>query len=155
MPRSSSCIFPYQAKLHSNGKIETFPTAELTVKKNNKVRASLFCVIDSGATISVVPKTDAELFGKKAEDGMPFAASGISGVARGWQHTVRAYLNNTPLTFPLVFLDDEYAPRVLGREGVFPKFTIVFEEAKRRSAFLSKTKKETRAVGTILDSLAP
>ena len=67
----------------------------------------------------------------------------------GWQHEVVVRLGDAELHLPIVFLDQQSSPRVLGREGVFDRFTVIFEEMKQRSGFLQG--RESQSVSRALD----
>jgi hypothetical protein len=63
------------------------------------------------------------MFGIELKAGVPVAVAGV-GVdhLRGWQHEVRVRLADTMVSLPLIFLDSETAPRILGREGIFDRY---------------------------------
>lgn len=152
MPEKEGLVFPYAIRLREGGIIETFPAAEVFFYSKEKEKLSLFFIIDSGATISAFPKSDAKVFGIKPETGIPQFVSGIGGeVINGWKHKVVIYLKEKKLQLPVIFLDNESAPRVLGREGVFDRFIIVFEEEKMRTGFLEKNSLPARNVQKILN----
>lgn len=152
MSHNKSFVFPYGARLEADGNVGFFPVARVLVKKGGEVRASLFLVIDSGATISALPKTDAVLFGIQAEHGTLIEAFGIGGATQGWVHKVRIYLDGMSLSIPLMFIDSDYAPRILGREGVFRKFSVIFEENKKRTALTKSFSKEGASISKTVDS---
>jgi len=139
MPKTKGLVFPYTIKLKEGGVIEIFPAIEISFFSKEGEKLSLFLIIDSGATVSAFPKSDAEVFGVQPESGIPLSISGISGeTVNGWKHKIAVYLGDRKIQLPVVFLDNEFAPRVLGREGIFDCFTIVFEEEKQRTGFLEK-----------------
>lgn len=150
-----SSIFPYGIRLKEGGALDIFPAAEITLNSKNGERLSLIFVIDSGATISALPKTDASVLGINLQEGDQFFVSGIEGtMLSGWRHELPVRLGKNFIKIPVVFLNSDSAPRVLGREGLFNKFTIVFEEAERRSGFLARAKSEAKKVEKILDGVA-
>jgi hypothetical protein len=62
---------------------------------------------------------------------------GVSGeFLTGYRHTVRVYLGDGTRKIPVVFVEHPHAPAIVGREGVFTSFAIVFDEPRRRVAFL-------------------
>jgi len=129
-------IFPYGITLHEDGKIALFPAAEVSFSAKDGESISLFLILDSGATISALPKSDAPMLGINAEQGIPMAIAGIGdGLLRGWRHEITVRIGQETCGLPVVFLDSGRAPRVLGREGIFDRFMIIFEEDKRRSMF--------------------
>jgi hypothetical protein len=58
----------------------------------------------------------------------------------GYRHLVKIQLGETTLKVPVIFVEKQAVPRVLGREGVFPLFGILFDEEKRRVMFFDGEK---------------
>ena len=154
MSKTKGLVFPYGIRLREGGVIEIFPAIEIFFLSKDGEKLSLFLIIDSGATVSVLPKSDAEVFGVRLENGIPLSISGIGGeMVNGWKHKIAVYFGDRKIQLPVVFLDTEFAPRVLGRQGVFDCFTIVFEEEKRRTGFLEKHSLLAQNIQKILDGL--
>ncbi|MBU1014841.1 retroviral-like aspartic protease family protein [Patescibacteria group bacterium] len=152
---SSGHVFPYGITLSEGGIVTTFPAVEVGFVMKEGEHITLFLLVDSGAVISVLPKSDAEALGIQAEEGAPFAVAGIDGKAiQGWRHEVPVLLENEPYNLPVVFLENSNVPRILGRQGVFDKFTVVFEENKQRSALANIQSKEAQAIGEGIDAIA-
>lgn len=149
-----SHLFPYGITLQEGGKIALFPVAEVSLRTKAGEYLSLFLVVDSGATVSALPKSDAPLLGIVVEDGLPIVVGGIEGnPIKGWRHMLPVKLGGEEINLPFVILDTNEAPRVLGREGIFDRYTIVFEESKRRTGFLAEGAQETVDVAKILDAV--
>jgi hypothetical protein len=147
-------IFPYGIALREGGALDVFPVAEVSFPTPNNEWISLFLILDSGAAISALPKTDAVTLGIDASKGRPLSIAGINGKATdGWQHELNIRIDKEMMKIPFVFLDNESSPRVLGRVGIFHRFTIVFEEQKKRSGFIGKDSKEAKAISAILDKV--
>ena len=150
-----SHVSPYGITLREDGVIDMFPAIEVGLRTRAGGRLSLFFLIDSGAHISAMPASDAAVLGIDAAEGEPMLISGISGApARGWRHTLSVLLGDETLEIPMVFLDLDSCPRVLGRSGVFGRYTVVFEEHRQRAALLGTKTKTARKVTEALDSLA-
>ncbi len=150
----NAIIFPYGITLREGGVLDVFPAAEVSFPAPENEWITLFLILDSGATISALPKTDAVALGIDAEKGRPMSITGINGgIIAGWQHECNIRLDQHLIKIPLVFLDNEASPRVLGRAGIFNQFTVVFEEQKKRSGFIGKDSKEARAISNILDKI--
>ena len=149
-----SHLFPYGITLQEGGKVALFPAAEVQFSTKDGDRVSLFLIIDSGATISALPKSDANAFGVEVESGVSTVVAGIEGTPiQGWRHELMIGIGNNTIPIPFLFLDSPDAPRILGREGIFDRFTVVFEEIKRRTGLLSDGMREARNVSTILDTI--
>jgi hypothetical protein len=150
---ANSAVFPYGITLSGEGTVRLFPAAKVNFRNHAGEWFTLFVLIDSGATISALPKRDGLTFGIVLEEGVPTIVGSIGAETRGWQHTVDIRLKDEVLTIPLIFLDDDEAPRILGRAGVFEHFTIVFEEAKRRTGWLDSESPPAQAAGQMLDEI--
>jgi len=152
---SDGTVFPYGITFREDGVVDIFPAAQVFFHYKNGGEVQFFLLIDSGAHISVLPRADAEPLGIKIEDGKHTLIVGISGTfVRGWRHDISVRLGENRIKLPFVFIDDDNAPRVLGRAGIFDKFSIVFEESKRRTAFLQNNSKEVGAVSKILSRIS-
>lgn len=151
---SKSFVSPYGITLSEGGKIDIFPAVEVGLQNKEGEWLSLFFVIDSGAAISALPKSDAAVLGVNLIDGRQMFIGGIAGeILRGWQHTISVRLGHKKIRLPVVFLDSDLSPRVVGRAGVFENYTIIFEESRRRSAFLNEKTKESRKISAVLDEI--
>ena len=149
---SSTLVFPYGITIEENGHLHLFPAAEAGFPSKDGGWFTLFLLVDSGAVTSALPKHDASAFGIDPETGQERAIAGIEGVAmKGWEHVVRIRLGDDLLDIPLLFVDSDKAPRVLGREGIFDRFTIIFEETRRRTGLLDPKAPPAKAVGHMLD----
>ena len=145
-------IFPYAVALREGGKIDVFPAAEIGfTAKNKKESYSFILIVDSGATVSALPQSDAESLGVVAEDGIRMSVKGIGDeTISGWRHNLAIRLNGIKFRIPVVFLDKDSVPRVLGREGVFDNFMVMFDEQKHLSAFVPAKAKEAGLMRKIL-----
>jgi hypothetical protein len=152
MPKS--CLFDYGITFYQDGQIRLFPAAHALFQDTTGEWTSLVLLIDSGAPISALPNIDADLLGIELEQGDPLTVGGIGKEPlAGWRHTLRVRLGENELSLPVVFLDDPHAPRVLGREGIFDRFTVVLEEGRRRTGLIAVNVPEERAISDILDKV--
>lgn len=150
---SKPAVFPYGIVLREGGTVDTFPIVEVRFEVGENEEVSLFLLLDSGAALSALPRSDAALFGIDVERGALMHIAGVSGKpVKGWRHRLKARLAGEVVNLPVVFLDDVEAPRVLGRADVFVKFTIILEEHKRRSVFLKSGSKEAQILQGLVDS---
>lgn len=154
MSKTKGVVFTYGIQLKENGVVETFPAVRISFFSKDNEKLSLFLIVDSGAIISALPKSDAEVLGIQPENGFPLSISGIGGERlNGWRHEIMGYLKDRMIQLPVVFIDNEFAPRVLGRAGIFNHFTIIFEEEKQRTGFIEKHSSPARDIQKILDKL--
>src|SRR3989338_8095166 len=151
---SKSSIFPYGITLREGGVIDIFPAVEIKIQSKEGEWLSIFLLIDSGAALSALPRSDSAFLGIDVEKGSVMYISGISGhPIKGWKHNLNIRFGENTMNLPFVFLDNPNTPRVLGRAGMFEKFSIVFEERGKRSGFLGFGNKETGAISKILSKI--
>lgn len=132
-------IIPYGIRFNTGGEIEVVPVAHVKIRSSKDPKEILgIFVVDSGANISLLPASDARALGISLEAGEKIYVRGITGRGlTGYRHKITMELEGFRLSsVPVIFAKQEGAPRVLGREGVFPHLGIFFDEAKRRIALL-------------------
>lgn len=137
----SRFIFPYGIRFQEDGRIETFPAAEIFIGGRGKKGIRALFHIDSGATISIMPLGDADALGINAERGKKILVRGISGNPLvGYQHYVVMQIEQMKLKVRVIFIADAFVPRILGREDIFSRFAILFDEPKRKTTLLDAVK---------------
>lgn len=138
----SNVIFPYGIRFQEDGKLDIFPAAEISIlgERGHGVRAMF--LLDSGATTSILPIGDTEVLGMKLNKNAQMVVRGFSGEeAIGYKHVMSIALNGRQLKIPVIFVDAA-VPRVLGREGIFAKFSIIFDESARRTGFFNASREK-------------
>ena len=97
-------------------------------------------LLDSGATTSILPLSDAEALGISLDFKTKMIVRGFSGESvYGYLNYLILALDGIKIEAPVIFVDAN-VPRVLGRAGIFQKFTMVFDEKHRRTGFFSGPK---------------
>ncbi len=123
----SMTAFPY----YFNGS-EYFPVVPLVFLIDGK-RIRSYALVDSGATISVFGEEAAEALGIQIEKGEKIFLGGVGGRIIGYRHTVRVRIARKDFLCPIVFSHEYLVSfNLLGREGFFERFTIAFEEKRKR-----------------------
>lgn len=149
-----SAVFPYGISFSDREGVSFFPAARTTILAPNGERLTLMLLLDSGATISALPKSDAAALGINLTVGTPINLVGAGREPiRGWRHDLTLQIGDERISVPVALLDVDESPRVLGREGIFDRFTIVIEEQRRRSACLRTGSPEALRVAGALDSV--
>ena len=140
-------IVPYGIRIGESGDVEVVPVARAKVKSDSGKAIPVIFLVDSGATATLLPLTDAEALGIELTSGEKISIRGISGDAlAGYRHRSTLDLEGFLLQeVPITFASRSDVPRVLGREGVFERFGILFDEAKRRLGLLDR-RSEARAI---------
>lgn len=131
-------IVPYGIRIGESGNVEAVPVVHAKVNGGSGRVIPVVFLLDSGATTSLLPLTDAEALGIDVASGERISLRGISGDSLvGFRHTVALDLEGFSLrAVPIAFSMRSDVPRVLGREGVFEHFGILFDEARQRVGFL-------------------
>jgi len=102
-------------------------------------------LIDSGADISVIPKDIAEILGLNLKGDIT-DAFGIGGSARTIETKIRVIISKGheryQLQLPIKVILGKYDfPVLLGREGFFDKFKIIFDQQKEKISLKRKSRK--------------
>ncbi len=141
-------VCPYGVRFQEDGRVETFPAAEISILGRGGRGLHAAFHIDSGATVSILPASDAAALGIRLSRGKRMIIRGIGdSFFNGYRHAVAFQFNGRSIKAPAVFVEHAAAPRILGRAGIFPRFVILFDEAKRRTGWLDG--KERKAVDFI------
>lgn len=149
LPDMSRYSFPYGIRFREDARVEVSPAIELSVlgEKGKGIRAVFH--IDSGATTSALPITDASALGINLREGRKTVVRGVSDKGLvGYRHEVRIAFHSATIKVPVIFASLASFPRILGREGIFTKFAILFDEVRQRTGFLD-AKKERRAIDSL------
>lgn len=128
-------IFEYKPLPNSKGKI--YPLAKIDLLYEKK-KQTFWPIIDSGANVSIFPKAVGDALGIDFE-GEPEAVEGVLGTFLGYSHFVNIKLGDysQPISIRALFLMGEPYP-LLGREGIFEKFDVLFQERLKKVVFIKK-----------------
>lgn len=130
-------LFPYGIRFQEDGKIAVFPAAEARIQGGTSESLLATFLVDSGATISILPAGDAEVLGIDLTKGVKIVIRGLGATDFfGFRHIVSCDIEGHTVKLPVVFIDHPATLRIFGREGLFDKFLIVFDEQKQRTLFL-------------------
>lgn len=139
----------YGIRFQEDGRVDVFPAVEIAVRGKTATGIRALFHIDSGATTSIVPLDDAEVLGIRGGAGKKVFVRGIAGsVLTGFRGQLTFELGAQRFIAPVIFTSGEGIPRILGREGVFARFGLLFDETKKRTAFLD-SKRERVAINAL------
>ncbi|MBM4177538.1 hypothetical protein FJ208_01935 [Candidatus Gribaldobacteria bacterium] len=140
----SKFIFPYSFELLENRKIFAYPTVNITLKKlTSKNEFSFLILVDSGAELSLFPKSDSELLGLKLEQGQKINIGSASGDKfLAFLHPVMMKIGNKRIKIEAAFSSKDNTPRVLGRNPLFSHFFIAFDHKKQNTIFIPRSDKQ-------------
>ena len=126
--------FRYKSVKRPDGSLVKTPSIPITII--GKESFDTIALLDSGADISAIPKSIAELLGLNLKSNVVFAY-GIGGKVRSIETIIRIlfqkghekYSFNLPVK---VILDDYNFPILLGRSGFFNEFVIIFDQENEK-----------------------
>lgn len=124
---TSLTAFPY----YFNGS-DYYPVIPVVfVVGEKRIRSQ--ALVDSGATISIFGEETANSLGIGIETGKRTILGGVGGRIVGYIHNMKARIAGKEFLCPIVF-SHEYTVsfNLLGREAVFKRFKIIFEEKRNR-----------------------
>ena len=92
--------------------------------------------VDSGADTSLFSRGDASLLGLRLYDGEYSPIMGIGRVMLpAYLHVVKMRVGDVAFDARVAFADSDEVPRLLGREDVFKRFRVTFDEADLQTVF--------------------
>jgi len=120
----SSGVFPYK----SDAKGNFFPVISVSIKAG-KAKKTFSALVDSGATVSIFRAEVADVLRVKLESGKEIYLGGVGGHIKVYLHRLKIEIAGRKFTCPVVFSREYLVSfNLLGREGFFKKFRIIFEE---------------------------
>ena len=119
--------FPYQ----KDSRGELFPIVDISLSYGSKTLA-VSALVDSGASVSVFKPKVAEFLKVPIVKGKETYLGGVGGRIKGYTHKLKVEVAGEKFSCPIVF-SYEYTVsfNLLGREGFFKNFVIVFNEKKK------------------------
>lgn len=131
----SEIIFEYKPLPNSKGKL--YPLAKIDILYQKK-KQTFWPIIDSGANVSIFPKAVGDALGIDFE-GDPEPIEGVAGTFLGYPHYVNIKLEDYHelISIRALFMIGEPYP-LLGREGIFEKFDVLFQERLKKVIFMRK-----------------
>ena len=101
----------------------TYYTAEavLTLTRTDGTQVNLIAEVDSGAAITLLPRSVANLLGVEWSSGQPIALGGVGGQTfTAYVHMIEAYIGETYVPeLPIAIAPTEDFPPLLGRLGLY------------------------------------
>jgi len=115
-----------------------FPIIPITlIRKDIEIETD--ALIDSGANISVFREEIAECLGIVLEDGQEILLKGLGGRIVGYLHELKAKIEDEEFLCKVAFSREmTVGLNILGREGFFEQFQVIFNE-RQKEIILNKT----------------
>ncbi|PIZ89547.1 MAG: hypothetical protein COX89_01010 [Candidatus Nealsonbacteria bacterium CG_4_10_14_0_2_um_filter_37_10] len=144
-------VFPYGLRWGENGKIVSFPSISVYFYSKNQRKLSALLLIDSGAEFTLLNKKDGEFLGINLEKGKEKIVRGVTGdTFRTFKHEILIEIGEEKFKIPILFSTIDESPRVLGREGIFEKFFILFNEKSKQTIFIIRDTDSEKKLKSIL-----
>lgn len=121
-------VLPYTTKSYSGYGRVFEPEITIRLKGDKGQETSAKVLLDSGAVVSTLPITYVDILGKDISDAKRIVLRGF-GDARtfGYMSNMTLLIKNKEYTVPVVFSEGETTKKILGRNGFFDQFTIIFD----------------------------
>lgn len=112
-----------------------YPIVELVLEyKGNKIKTD--AIVDSGASISIFKSDIAKAIGISIKNGEKRIFQAASAKLIGYIHNVIISINDHKINSKVAFSDDlQTSFNLLGRETVFERFIITFNEKNKKILF--------------------
>ena len=118
------------------------PTIPVTLKGRSTFPIKVLALIDSGADVSIIPISLAELLNLNLPEEIQIA-HGIGGEVKAKSSKMEIIVekNREKYSFmiPVQVILDNNTPIILGRKGFFDKFIIAIDEKKKKVKLKRKT----------------
>ncbi len=113
------------------------PTMQLPLKlTDGYLNVSFF--LDTGADISMLPRSAAVYCGVDLQEAPTATATGITGEGiRAWVGNITVRIGHEDVPLPCLFTVNEDTPPLLGRAGLLDRFSILLDSPNHRIVFES------------------
>lgn len=128
-------VFPYRKEYSSTRGLIWRPVVDVHLKRSDGEWLLYFFYLDSGADLTLIPYRLGRFLGFK-ESGMPRTEiQGINGKVAVIMTDVLMRIAGKEFMSPVAWSQIEGVPLLLGREGIFDQFEIVFRQEGHKVLF--------------------
>lgn len=125
-------VLPYNSKSYSGYGAVFEPEITLKVKNKDETYDEIDFLLDSGAVVSTLPIDYAEILGKDTSNAKRIVLRGFGNKRTfGYMSNVDIQIQDNKFEIPVVFSEGETTKRIIGRNGFFDEFTIIFDHRDR------------------------
>ncbi len=111
------------------------PIVEFYIKDKKGNWNRFLAYVDSGASLTVLTRDDANRLGITLEKGKRTDLHGISGAVPAYIHNTSIKIAGKILKVKIAFSISNETPRLLGRDKIFESFTVCFSDRKHKITF--------------------
>jgi len=115
--------------------INSDPIIDFQVKNVKGLWTRFLAYVDSGAALTVLTREDADRLGIYLARGRSIDLHGISGAIPAYIHNRQIKIEDRILKVQIAFSTSNETPRLIGREGIFDKFEVCFNDKKKTVNF--------------------
>jgi len=117
------------------------PVAIVKLRSTRGVFVPVLTYIDSGAIVTLLRRTVADELGISLDAGRRIVLSNVGGAQ------TEAFVHELPIRFseadeavnaPVAFATNDRVPNLLGRVGIFDRFQITFDPARRETRIVPR-----------------
>lgn len=125
-------ILPYNSKSYSGYGAVFEPEIKLKVKNKSEGYDEIDFLLDSGAVVSTLPINYAEILGKDTSNAKRIVLRGFGNKRTfGYMSNVDIKIRDNQFEIPIVFSEGETTKKIIGRNGFFDEFTVIFDHKDR------------------------
>ncbi|NCT55224.1 hypothetical protein GW755_00080 [bacterium] len=129
---SDILILPYNSKSYSGYGAVFEPEITLKVKNKDSSYEDISFLLDSGAVVSTLPFDYTKTLGKDITNSKRIVLRGFGDKRTfGYMSTLDLKIKDKKFEVPVVFSEGETSKRIIGRNGFFDVFTVVFDHNDR------------------------
>jgi len=131
--------FPYRRERARNGTVIFRPSVSVHLQGVDGEWLPFRLYADAGADLTLMTATDCQSLGYELESGeFRFMGGVCSGLIRTFIHNLPIRLGTEELNCQIAFADKSDLPRLLGRENVFRRFKVCYDDVERVTQFISR-----------------
>ncbi|MGC8636484.1 MAG: hypothetical protein ACP5T5_05625 [Thermoprotei archaeon] len=120
--------FPYQQEISGTLGKSLRPRLPLQLKTKSGKWVTVSLYVDTGADISMLPKSTSDILGINLKSGNEVIVVGLAGeLIRAYLHDLECKIEGSdPFTMKFAISEKETVVPILGREGIFQRFNVRF-----------------------------
>ncbi|MBM4428813.1 MAG: hypothetical protein FJ026_00510 [Chloroflexi bacterium] len=129
--------FPYLEEYLEDGTVIFRPYVRIHLQGVDRRWRLFDLYADSGADITLLREADCQALGRELTAGRLLLISGVcTGLIRTFVHEVPLRLGTESFSCPVAFAERAEVPRLLGHAGIFPRFQVCYDDARRVTQFI-------------------
>lgn len=125
-------ILPYTSKSYAGYGNVFEPEITMKIRDSKGQEFEVDFLLDSGAVVSTLPISYAQMLGKDIEDAKRIVLRGFGNQRSfGYMSEMNLVIKEELVSIPVVFSEGEMSKKILGRNVFFDEYTITFDHKDR------------------------